>query len=490
MSKESAEDLERKAAAAELQALHEKYTREPKLTFFSPDAHWDELGNVCPICLARTPMSARYPGYICDPCTRRAVDDQGEPIGFFNVDLSGGLEARVNGQRRATTRCFIDGRAVDVEEARFGGVVYTAAGAEDGSGDPSRQGNKLPVRVAGAVLGAAIGDALGYPTEFVGSFEELERRFGPDGVQGFVMFREQGAKRFAPYTDDTQLAEIVLVSLLDARKAGEGLDAAMVRLSSAIVEWSREPQGGHRAPGRACLAGAARLASGAHWSEGGAKDAGGCGSVMRAYPVGLVFHSDAELREEWAVAQSKPTHGAPIALAACAAMAHATASALAGDGVADTVRILVDSARRHDAGTADMIAAAAASGRAGERKESVLERLQGWAAHEAIAAATYVYVRHPDDFRAAVLEAANSPGDSDSIATLVGALVGARCGANAIPAEWRRDVERADALSALAARTHAESGYTDWDAVEAQAGAKPQPETTYSVLAEQITIRR
>ncbi|HEX3597745.1 MAG TPA: ADP-ribosylglycohydrolase family protein, partial [Polyangiaceae bacterium] len=157
-----------------------------------------------------------------------------------------------------------------------------------------------------------------------------------------------------------------------------------------------------------------------------------------------------------------------LALAASSAMAHATASALAGDGVGDTVAILVESAARHDRETAEMIARAASDAQRGEPPERVFERLLGWAAHEAIAAATYVYVRHPDDFRAAVLEAANTPGDSDTIATLVGALVGARCGANAIPPEWVRDVERSDELMALAARTLKESGYTDWDDVLAQ----------------------
>jgi len=53
---------------------------------------------------------------------------------------------------------------------------------------------------------------------------------------------------------------------------------------------------------------------------------------------------------------------------------------------------------------------------------------------------------------AAILEGANTPGDSDSIATLAGALVGARCGINALPSDWVRDVERTAELSALADR--------------------------------------
>lgn len=52
--------------------------------------------------------------------------------------------------------------------------------------------------------------------------------------------------------------------------------------------------------------------------------------------------------------------------------------------------------------------------------------------------------------RAALLEGANAPGDSDSIPTLVGALLGARLGIEAVPADWVRDVERTDELRALA----------------------------------------
>jgi ADP-ribosylglycohydrolase len=80
----------------------------------------------------------------------------------------------------------------------------------------------------------------------------------------------------------------------------------------------------------------------------------------------------------------------------------------------------------------------------------VFDRLRAWAAHEAIAAAVYLLERHPDDPRAAILEGANTPGDSDSIATLAGALLGARCGARALPADWVHDVERADELLDLA----------------------------------------
>ena len=97
-----------------------------------------------------------------------------------------------------------------------------------------------------------------------------------------------------------------------------------------------------------------------------------------------------------------------------------------------------------------MMARAIDEAQEGVKPETTLERLEGWAAHEAIAAAVYVFARHPDDPRAAILEGANTPGDSDSIATLAGTLVGARVGVGALPSDWVRDVERSDALIELA----------------------------------------
>mgnify|MGYP003417677161 FL=1 len=63
----------------------------------------------------------------------------------------------------------------------------------------------------------------------------------------------------------------------------------------------------------------------------------------------------------------------------------------------------------------------------------------------------FVVARHERDLPGALLEGANAAGDSDSIATLAGALLGARLGIEALPAEWLRDVERSSELRTLAA---------------------------------------
>jgi ADP-ribosylglycohydrolase len=307
-------------------------------------------------------------------------------------------------------------------------------------------------RAVAVVLGAAIGDAMGHPTEFVTSFEAIRRRWPPDGVRGFELYWERGPRRFAPYTDDTQMAEVVLRSLADGRAERAGFDATMRSMAAGFVRWSQEPQGGHRSPGGACLRGCSALARGVPWSEAGGPDDGGCGSVMRCYPFGLRFADDPDEALRQAVAHSAMTHRAPIALAACAAMVRGVALAVAGEPRDAIVCATVEAARAEDRATAAMIQRAAAEASGGAPPEVTLQRLGGWAAHEAIAAGVYVFARHPDDFEAAVLEAANTPGDSDSIATLAGALVAARVGIGGLPTAWVADVERSEELARLAVR--------------------------------------
>src|SRR5690242_4139982 len=116
-----------------------------------------------------------------------------------------------------------------MSEEDFGGLFGSGAegtqeifegepGGVGAGGEPS-----LLSRVSGAVLGGAIGDAMGHPTEFM-SMESIRARYGESGVQKFELYWEREGRRFAPYTDDTQMAEQVLRALIDER---EDLDRCM-----------------------------------------------------------------------------------------------------------------------------------------------------------------------------------------------------------------------------------------------------------------------
>ena len=44
---------------------------------------------------------------------------------------------------------------------------------------------ELQDKVRGSLVGGACGDALGYPIEFIYSFEEIRTRYGEGGVQEY-----------------------------------------------------------------------------------------------------------------------------------------------------------------------------------------------------------------------------------------------------------------------------------------------------------------
>jgi ADP-ribosylglycohydrolase len=84
--------------------------------------------------------------------------------------------------------------------------------------------------------------------------------------------------------------------------------------------------------------------------------------------------------------------------------------------------------------------------------EKILDKWRGWAGHEAVAASLWCFLKHPDDYEKAVLLAVNSPGDSDSLGAITGALVGARVGLSGIPERWVDTVEDKEGLEVLASR--------------------------------------
>lgn len=240
--------------------------------------------------------------------------------------------------------------------------------------EPATKDKTLHDRIAGAVLGAAIGDAMGNPTEFM-SMREIHARYGDDGVTGFTKWSvDDNGQRVAPYTDDTQMNECVIRTLLDVRgDRNVDVDVLMTLMAKRFVRWSTYPQGGHRAPGNACMSGCRALARGVPWREAGGATAGGCGSVMRAWPFGLVFHDAAE---NLAVAHSRLTHNDPIALAACAAIAVGVSWSMRGALIADLVEQMEHAASHFNATTAAMIQRAADEAFSGVGPEVTLDRLR------------------------------------------------------------------------------------------------------------------
>jgi ADP-ribosylglycohydrolase len=65
-------------------------------------------------------------------------------------------------------------------------------------------------------------------------------------------------------------------------------------------------------------------------------------------------------------------------------------------------------------------------------------------AHTAVPAAIYAFLSHYDSFAGAVTYAVQLGGDTDTIGAMAGAIAGALHGVEAIPGNWRNELENED----------------------------------------------
>jgi ADP-ribosylglycohydrolase len=198
------------------------------------------------------------------------------------------------------------------------------------------------------------------------------------------------------------------------------------------------------------------LAAGAPWREAGVKDSKGCGSCMRVAPIGYFYQHDEDQLQTVARSQSWLTHRHPAADAACIGAARLVKLALDGASPAEfPSRVLAVTEGLSEEFDAALLRIGHVLSWTDE--ESALAHIGptrggGWIAEEAVAMALYCVLKHPDDYRAAVILGANINGDSDTVASIAGGILGARLGPEAIPADWAARLENAEYYLGLADR--------------------------------------
>jgi len=296
-------------------------------------------------------------------------------------------------------------------------------------------------QIEAILFGLALGDALGYPVEFI-KLPVIRQKYGSAGIQEppFPVL----------YSDDTQMTLALAEGLLDAG-INEPLDDLMQGIGNRFIDWLDSPDN-NRAPGTTCINGVERFQSGISWHESGILESKGCGSAMRVAPLGFIYQHDEVRLKEIAMASSEITHRHPTAIAATGAAAYLVKLALDGIPTTEYMRRLYDLTT----GLSDEMDMAIL--RVGHvlgwtNEDLALDHIgQGWTGEEAVALALYCVLRYPDDYVDCMRRAANTNGDSDSIACIAGGIMGARLGLESIPLDWRLRCENASYISTLAQR--------------------------------------
>ncbi len=268
-------------------------------------------------------------------------------------------------------------------------------------------------RVAGVLVGAAVGDALGAPYEF-GPAGELGRR-GAEMQGGGSLDWEPGE-----WTDDTQMGLHVAASLL----ARGGLDEADVFARFRAWFASGPPDVGIQT--RRVLGGGRPWETAASDDFASGRRAAGNGSLMRTSPAALYFAAaGAHASADAARRLSALTHGDPVAGETCVVLHELVRRGLLGDDPRECVEEAVDLVLpEHRPRLAPLLARAWTPDGADNGVCWVTLAQAVWA------------VRVSQDFAGALRRAIDLGGDTDTVACVTGALAGAVWGDEPIPTAW------------------------------------------------------
>ena len=303
----------------------------------------------------------------------------------------------------------------------------------------------------GALLGLAVGDALGTTHEFMSMpaapFPKLA-----DGPLTTIVGGGPFGLKAGQVTDDTHMA-CCLHASLSSLKSFDAEDVAL-----RYVEWSAVAFD----IGTQTSAALALIARGEPAAEAGrsawlasGKHAAANGSLMRTAPIGTAFAGSEHARRIASLDDSAITHFDPRCRIACAAF---NAAVAAGVGGIQDANAMWEAADTEIAMAAEMLAgqyetdeldpAASALRRDLQLAtkddpelygpELHLHRQQGFV--RIAFRLAFWELLHRGSYADAVLDAANRGGDADTNAAIVGALVGSWVGVDGIPAEWRSAV--------------------------------------------------
>lgn len=290
-------------------------------------------------------------------------------------------------------------------------------------------------RARGAMLGLAIGDAIGTTLEFTQRDAACVR----DMVGGGPFSLQPGE-----WTDDTSMA----LCLADALIA-EGAWVPAV-FADLLRRWYRF---GHNSMNGRCFdighttrsAIEGWAAMGAAWQGNTDPGTAGNGSLVRLAPMAIACRGSLRTIWRWSRSQSAVTHAAMEAIHGCQVLGMILCHALQG---ADREHALAPKIAPLPVRLQII--------NAGEYKSKLRTQIRssGYVVDTLEAALWAVW--HSRSFEDAVLQAANLGDDADSVAAVAGQIAGAIYGLSGIPPDWvqrlawSEDImRRADALFAM-----------------------------------------
>jgi len=285
----------------------------------------------------------------------------------------------------------------------------------------------LRERLAGLLLGTAVGDALGLPAENL-SADRIRRLWKGQWKMRFILGRGM-------VSDDTEhtlmVAQALLIHPEDA--------SAFQRTLAWKFRWwfVGLPGGVGLATAKACL----KLWIGFPASKCAVNSAGS-GPPMRSAVLGAYLADDPVKRREFVLASSRLTHRGWQAETAALAVAECAALAVKSNGMQEPAQAISVLEKLSFEPEWQRILNAIKASLEAQHSVSAFacglglkSAVSGYSLH-VVPVALYAWLRHPGDFRMAVTSALECGGDTDTVGAILGALAGVSGGKRCIPAAW------------------------------------------------------
>ncbi len=296
---------------------------------------------------------------------------------------------------------------------------------------------KLKSKFLGCLIGAAIGDGLG-------AWREGRRIAKKEDIASLAERVEELA-----YTDDTHMTIGVVESLIQSR----GFDGEHMA-QAFIKNYETEPWRGY-GPGPPRVF--RMIKSGEPWDSAASKiyrgGSFGNGSAMRVAPIGLLYSNNPAKLREIAYKSSSITHSHELGKEGAALQAYAVALALntPSDEEIDREAFLLKLQtfaqtqlyKEKIANTKELLGEQ-------DRARVVAVLGNGIEALNSVPTAIYCFLKQPKSYKDSVIYAISLGGDTDTIASMAGAILGAYLGIEAIPQEWRLKLENKAYIEDLA----------------------------------------
>ncbi len=296
---------------------------------------------------------------------------------------------------------------------------------------------KLKSKFLGCSIGAAIGDGLG-------AWQEGRRIAEKEDIASLAERVEELA-----YTDDTHMTIGVVESLIQSR----GFDGEHMA-QTFIKNYEAEPWRGY-GPGPPRVF--KMIKRGELWDSAASKiyrgGSFGNGSAMRVAPIGLLYSNNPAKLREIAYKSSSITHSHELGKEGATLQAYAVALALntPSDEEIDREAFLLKLQnfaqtqlyKEKIANTKELLGEQ-------DRARVVAVLGNGIEALNSVPTAIYCFLKQPKSYKDSVIYAISLGGDTDTIASMAGAILGAYLGIEAIPQEWRLKLENKAYIEDLA----------------------------------------